>query len=316
VLAVLSLWAAAALYFDFGVPALRTPAAIAYLAVVIAPLFLARKPILAAGPSFAAFALVLAWWVAIPPSNQRPWQRDVAETAWAEIVGDRATLHNVRNFDYRTETDYTPHWETRTVDVSQIRAVDLFVIHWGSPYIAHGIVSFQFGNDDYVAMSVEARKEIGEEYSAIRGFFRQFELIYVMADERDVVRLRTNYRIGEDARLYRTRIGPEMARKFFLEYLREINRLHKRPQWYNALTTNCTTSISDRWKAAGGTPPQWDWRQLLNGEGDEMVYQRGNLAGDLPFPELKARAEINSVARAADKAPDFSRRIREGRPGF
>lgn len=313
---MLSLWAAAALYFDFGVPVLRIPAAIAYLIAVIAPTFLARKPILATGPCFAAFALVLAWWVAIPPSNRRVWQSDVGETAWAEVVGDRATIHNYRNFDYRIETDYTPHWETKIVDVSQIRGIDLFVDYWGSPWIAHAIVSFQLGNDDHVAMSVEARKEIGEDYSAVRGFFRQYELIYVLGDERDLVRVRTNYRRGEDVYLYRTRATPERARKLFLDYLREINQLKKRPQWYNALTSNCTTNIAGRMEAAGGAVPQWDWRMLLSGRGDEMMYERGDFAGDLPFPELKTRALINPVARAADSAPDFSRRIRAGRPGF
>ncbi len=316
VLAFLSLWAAAAVYFDFGVPALRIPAAIAYLIAVTAPTFLARKPILGAGPCFAAFALVLAWWVAIPVPNSRAWQGDVAQTAWAEVAGNRATIHNYRNFDYRTEMNYTPHWETKVVDVSRIRGIDLFVDYWGSPWIAHVIVSFQLGDDDHVAMSVEARKEVGEVYSAIRGFFRQYELIYVAGDERDLVRVRTNYRKGEDVYLYHTRATPERARKLFLEYLREINSLRKRPQWYNALTSNCTTNIAGRMEAAGGAVPQWDWRILLDGHGDEMMYERGDLAGDLPFAELKARALINPAAQAADAAADFSRRIREGRPGF
>lgn len=315
-LAMLSLWAAAALYFDFGVPVLRIPAAIAYLIAVSAPAFLAPKPILAAGPCFAAFALVLAWWVGIPPSNLRAWQGDVAQTAKAEVSGNRATIHNYRNFDYRTETDYTAHWETKIVDVSQIRGVDLFVDYWGSPWIAHAIVSFPLGGDDHVAVSVEARKETGEAYSAVRGFFRQYELIYVIGDERDLVRVRTNYRKGEDVYLYHTRATPERARKLFLEYLRAINLLQKRPQWYNALTSNCTTNIADRMEAAGGAVPQWNWRMLLDGHGDELMYERGDLAGDLPFAELKARALINPAARAADSEAGFSRRIREGRSGF
>jgi hypothetical protein len=315
-LAILSAWAAAALYFDLPIRALRIPAAIAYLMFVVALAFLTQKPVLAAGPCFAAFALVLVRWLSFPPSNNRAWQPDVAQTAWAEINGDKVTIHNYRNFEYRTETDYTPHWETKTVDVSKISGVDFFVTYWGSPWIAHAIVSFQVGEEDHVAMSIETRKEIGEEYSALRGFFRQYELIYVVADERDVVRVRTNYRAGESVYLYRTRTTPERARKLFLEYLHEINSLHKRPQWYNALTSNCTTNIGSRWAAAGGVAPSWDWRLLLNGRGDEMLYQRGNFAGDLPFPDLKARAVVNAVARTADQATDFSHLIRVGRPGF
>lgn len=240
----------------------------------------------------------------------------MAETAWAEVAGNRAPIHNYRNFDYRTETDYTPHWETKIVDMPQIRGIDLFVDYWGSPWIAHTIVSFQLGDDDHVAMSVEASKEIGEDYSTVRGFFRQYELIYVLGDERDLVLVRTNYRKGEDVYLYRTRATPERARKLFLEYLREINLLQKRPQWYNALTSNCTTNIAGRMEAAGGAVPRWDWRILLNGRGAEMMYERGNFAGDLPFAELKTRARINPGARAADAVADFSRRIRAGRPGF
>ncbi|MEP6535816.1 MAG: DUF4105 domain-containing protein [Bryobacteraceae bacterium] len=316
VLAMLSLWAAAALAFDFEVRVLRIPAAIMYLVTVIAIVVLARKPILAAGPCFAAFALVLVWWVELPPSNRRNWQGDVAEAAWADVKGPLVTIHNYRNFEYRTETDFTPHWETKVIEVPQIRGIDLFVDYWGSPWIAHVIVSFELANGDHVATSVEARKEAGETYSSIRGFFRQYELIYVVGDERDLVRVRTNYRQGEDVYLYRTRATPERSQKLFLQYMREINQLHKRPQWYNALTSNCTTNIAGLMRDAGGTVPWWDWRTVLNGKGDQMMYENGDLAGDLPFAELKRRALINPAAREADKAPDFSQRIRAGRPGF
>ena len=159
----------------------------------------------------AGFALVLAWWLTLKPSNDRAWQPDVAQTAWAEIDGDHVTIHNVRNCDYRTEGDYTPHWETRSYDLAQIRGMDIFLTYWGSPWIAHPIVSFQFGDNDYIAMSIETRKEVGEQYSAIRGFFRYYELIYTVSDERDVVRLRTNYRKGEETYLFHTRATPEHA---------------------------------------------------------------------------------------------------------
>ena len=176
----------------------------------------------AKGSQFASrrFALVLAWWLTLKPSNDRAWQPDVAQTAWAEIDGDHVTIHNVRNCDYRTEGDYTPRWETRSFDLSQIRGMDIFLTYWGSPWIAHPIVSFQFGDNDYIAMSIETRKEVGEVYSAIRGFFRYYELIYTVSDERDVVRLRTNYRKGEETYLFHTLATPEHARATFLNYLK------------------------------------------------------------------------------------------------
>jgi hypothetical protein len=154
------------------------------------------------------FSVVLAWWLTLSPTNGSDWQPDVAKTAWADIQGDEVTLHNVRNCDYRTETDYTPHWETRTVRISQITGVDVAVDYWGSPWIAHPIASFQFADALPLCFSVETRKKRGQTYSAIGGLYRQFELIYIVADERDVIRVRTNYR-KEDvyltARLFRQR---------------------------------------------------------------------------------------------------------------
>jgi len=306
-------WAAAALYFDL-LPgtSLRTLGASSYGLAMVGALLTFRGRGKAIAICLAGFALVLAWWLTLKPSNDRAWQPDVAQTAWAEIDGDHVTIHNVRNCDYRTEGDYTPHWETRSYDLSQIRGMDILLTYWGSPWIAHPIVSFQFGDNDYIAMSIETRKEVGEQYSAIRGFFRYYELIYTVSDERDVVRLRTNYRKGEETYLFHTRATPEHARATLLNYLKKINRIRNRPEWYNALTNNCTTNIAT---LAG--EPQLDWRVLLNGRADQMLFERGDLAtGNLPFAQLKQQAHINAAARAANDAPDFSRRIREGRAGF
>jgi hypothetical protein len=261
------------------------------------------------------FILVLVWWRTIQPSNDRAWQPDVAQTPWAEIDGDRVTLHNVRNCEYRTETDYTPRWETRTVDLSHLTGIDLAINYWGSAWMAHPIASFQFDNALPVCFSIETRKEIGESYSAIGGLYRQFELVYVCADERDVIRVRTNYRHGEEIFLYRTMVPPQAARVRFLDYVASMNALHEHPRWYNAVATNCTTSIRTQHDAAKRAP--WDWRLLVNGYADEMLYERGVFAtGGLPFAELKQRARINDAAQAADAAADFSQRIRVGRPGF
>ena len=308
-------WAVAALYFDLlpeSSSSLRNVAAPGYGIAVIGTLLAFRGRGKGIAICVAGFVLVLAWWLTLKPSNDRTWQPDVAQTAWVEIDGDHVTIHNVRNCDYRTEGDYTPHWETRSFDLSQIRGMDIFFTYWGSPWIAHPIVSFQFGDHDYIAMSIETRKEVGEEYSAVRGFFRYYELIYTVSDERDVVRLRTNYRKGEQTYVFHTRATAEHARVTFLNYLKKINRIRNRPEWYNALTNNCTTNI-----AALAGEPQWDWRVLLNGRADQMLYERGDLAtGNLPFAQLKEQAHINAAARAAGDAPDFSRRIREGRAGF
>jgi len=316
VVVLLASWATAALYFDLPLASWRAPAAVVFGIFILLVLTISRARRLGLAIALISFACVLIWWLSVQPSNDRDWQPDVARTAWAEINGSQVTIHNFRNCDYRTETDYTPVWETRTADLSQLRGLDVFITYWGSPWIAHPIVSFDFGDQDHVAMSVETRKEVGENYSAIRGFFRYYELIYTIADERDVVRLRTNYRTGEEVYLFHTRVKPEQARAIFLDYLSRANRLRDHPEWYNALTNNCTTNIAAHVAEAPSKPVRWDWRILLNGKADQMMYERGDLAGDLPFAELKQKGNINEAARVADNDSDFSRLIREGRPGF
>jgi hypothetical protein len=231
----------------------------------------------------------------------------------AVIDGERVTIHQLRNFDYRTETDFTPRYDTRRYDLTQLRGLDLFVNYWGSPLVAHPILSFDFGDQGHICFSVETRPERGESYSAIRGFYRQFELIYIAADESDVIRVRTNYRKGEDVYLYRTTISPAQARERFLEYVHSLNAMREKPRWYNAITTNCTTSI--RTQRPPGERMPWDWRILLNGKGDQMMYDRHLIVtGGLPFAELKARSLINARAQAASDAADFSQLIRVGLP--
>jgi hypothetical protein len=310
-----SAWTFGALWFDFPVAGLRRPVAIVFCAGALAALVLARPRWRAKVGIALTIMLVAAWWFTLQPRNDRNWQPDVAQEAWAEVNGDVVTLHNVRNFDYRTETDYTPRWETRTVRLSQLTGIDLAINYWGSTWMAHPILSFQFADTPPVAMSIEVRKETGEAYSALGGLYRRFELIFIAADERDVLRLRTNYRKGEDIYLYRTTFTPAQARELFLEYLDSINEIRNHPRWYNAITTNCTTSIRAQRPATERAP--WDWRMLLNGKMDELLYELGVFSTDgLSFAELKNRALINPVARAADQSSDFSQRIREARPGF
>ncbi len=260
----------------------------------------------------AAFAVVLGAWLSLAPSNQRDWQPDVAALPFAEIQGDRVVVHNVRNADYRSETDFTVQLEDRELDLSRLRSLDLFLIYWGSPAIAHTIMSWGFEGDQYLAISIETRKEQGESYSALRGFFRNYELFYVVADERDVVRLRSNFR-GEDVYVYRLDAPPEGARLLLLGYLEAINRLHERPQWYNALTDNCTTTIQHLARPYERRS-WWSWKLFLNGYLDELAYEIGALDQSMPFAALKAQSHINERARAAGDDPRFSVLIRAGLP--
>jgi hypothetical protein len=262
----------------------------------------------------AAFVLVLVVWTNATPSNSRDWQPEVAVLPYATIDGDRVTVHNIRNFDYRTETDFTPAYYDRTFDLRSLDRVDLVAVYWIGPAIAHLFLTFGFG-DDHLAISIEARKDRTRPYATIPGFFRQYELVYVVADERDVIRVRTNYRKSppEDVYLFRAVGSVENGRRVFLNYMRDINELREHPRFYNTLTTNCTTLIFAHAAVNPDHIPR-SWRILFSGYAPEYVYERGRLDRSLPFEELKRRSHVNAAAQAADKAPDFSRRIREGLP--
>jgi len=271
-------------------------------------------------PALAVYGVALlaafGWWFSLNPSNDRAWTPEVARVAHATIDGDRVTVHDIRNFDYRSETDFTPAYYDRTFDLRTLDSLDLLAVYWMGPAIAHMFVSFGFG-DDHLAVSIEARKVLGEGYSSLKGFFRQYELVYVVADERDVIRVRTNYRKDppEDVYLYRTQGPRDNIRRIFLDYVREINALHERAQFYNTLTTNCTTNILWHTRVNATSVPM-SWKVLVSGYAAEYAYEKGRLDRSLPFPELQRRSRINARAQAADQAPDFSRRIRQGLPGI
>ncbi len=267
-------------------------------------------------PVFAvALVAIGLWWSSIKPSNERDWQPEVARLAYATIDGDLVTVHNIRNFDYRTETDFTPAYYDRTYDLKKLDSGDLIAVYWMGPAIAHLFLSFGFG-DDHLAISIEARKEKGEGYSSAKGFFRQYELYYVVADERDVVRVRTNYRKDppEDVYVYPLRVPRENMRRIFLEYMRKLNGLREHPEFYNTLTTNCTTAILMNTRVNQESLPL-SWKVIVSGYAPAYVYESGRMDRSLPFEELQRRSLVNAAGQAADQAPDFSRRIRAGLPG-
>jgi hypothetical protein len=264
--------------------------------------------------SLCLFALVVIFYFQIPASNSRDWQPEVAVTPYATIKGDLVTIHNLRNFDYRTEIDFAPRWETRTYHLSQLDSADIIAVYWAGKAIAHIMLSFGFAGRDYLAVSIETRKERNESYSTLAGFFRQYELYYVVADERDVIGVRTNYRQPqEDVYIYRVRGSRQNLRRVFLDYLKSINDLHNRPAFYNTLTTNCTTSILFHTRINPESPPM-SWKILLSGYVPDYLYELGRIDTTRPFAELEKLSRVNPRARAADKDPAFSQRIREGLP--
>jgi hypothetical protein len=232
-------------------------------------------------------------------------------TPYATINRDMITVHNVRNFDYRSETDFTPRWETRTYDLRKLDSADIVAVYWAGKAIAHIMLSFGFGGKDFLAVSIETRKEKGESYSTLAGFFRQYELYYVVADERDVMRVRTTYRQPqEDVYVYRS---VENLRRVFLDYIKAMNQLRDRAAYYNTLTTNCTTNVLFHTRVNPESPPM-SWKILLSGYVPDYLYELGRLDTSRSLADLEKVSHVNQRAHAADKDPAFSQRIREGLP--
>ena len=309
------IWASLLLFYagpqNSGLNTALAVAAAVMSLLTLASLFIRRWRWRMLTAHFTMFGLLLAWWATLAPSNDREWQPDLAKLAHATIDGDRVTVHNIRNVDYRSEFDYTLAWYDKSFDLRKLEGVDLVAVYWMGPAIAHIFVSFSFAGGDHLAISIEARKEKGEGYSTLKGFFRQYELYYVVADERDVIRLRTNYRQDppEDVYVYQIRGSVDNGRRLFTAYINKINDLNRSPEFYNTLTTNCTTNIWVHSKVNPEHPP-FSWKILASGYVPQYLYETGKLDTRLPFAELQRSAYVNLQAKRADGAPDFSQRIR------
>jgi hypothetical protein len=260
----------------------------------------------------ALFLGVVAWWIAIPPSHDRPWRPEVAVMPRAFIDGDRVRITGVRNFDYRSVNDFTVRHEEREIRLTHLTGLDFYVSYWSEGLVGHTFLSFIFDNAPPLSISIETRPEIGEGFDPVGSLFKQFELIYVVGDERDIVGLRTNHR-GETVYLYRLNTSAEDARRLLLIYLERINQLADRPEFYHLLSNSCTINII-RYANAAGRQGRFDIRHLFNGLIDSYLYHSGRVDTTLPFSELRRRSLINRVAQAADRAADFSRRIRASLP--
>lgn len=308
---LLTAWGAGALWFQL--PADATPRLLALLAwCLCGVLALAgwwrgqrRLPLL----WLALLLALMAWWSSIRPSHQRVWADDVARMVSGHVDGSVVTLDPVRNFAWRSDSDYTVRWEQRRYDLNQLRSVDVALSYWMGPAIAHTLVSFGFSDGRYLTFSIEIRKERGESFDGLAGFFKKYETVLIAADERDILRVRTNVR-GEDMWLYRLNMPPEMMRSLFLAYLDEGAQLQRVPRFYNTLTANCTTIIYQMARRITPGLPL-DWRLLASGYLDRYLYDLGALQGQGDFAARRQQAHVTARARAADRDADFSRRIRD-----
>ncbi|HEY8555379.1 MAG TPA: DUF4105 domain-containing protein [Burkholderiales bacterium] len=267
----------------------------------------------ACGAFAAVLTGVVLWEISISASHERAWRAEVAVMPRAFVDGDHVRLEGVRDFAYRSEHDFTVRYVVREVSLSRLNSVDFYVSYWMPGPVAHTFVSFNFDDADPVAISIETRPEEGEAFNPLASLFKQFEPIYVVSEERDIVGVRTNHR-DEAVYLYPLRVAPEAARRLFLVYLERINSLAERPEWYHLIKSNCTINIV-RYARAAGRTHSFDLRHYLNGWADRYLYDSGLLSRALPFETLRARSRINEQTEAAGSGPEFSRRIRSALPG-
>jgi len=310
-------WAGLAVYFGDSqsetiLLVLSIVVALIGLAAIIALLFIPSMRNWLLSIHGVVFLVVLLWWFNIQPSNDRNWQVDANKLAYASIEGDLVTMHDIRNFSYHSEFDYSPDYYDKTFDLNKLEGVDLFAVYWMGPAIAHVIMSFDFGENDHLAISIEARKEEGEGYSTIKGFFRQYELMYIVADERDVIGLRTNYRKDPPEHVYRYRIKApkENIKYLFLKYVERINELYEKPVFYNSLLHNCTTTIWLNTQEVNPDHVPFSWKILVSGYLPEYLYEAGRLDQQLPFAKLRDQAYVNPLLKGREISPLFSSIIR------
>jgi hypothetical protein len=305
-------WATLAIYYS-NLPwaGVRLILAIAFAAFAIWAIWLApqRRTCVAL---FLLYVGLIAWWISISPSHHRPWRPDVAVMPRAFIDGDRVHLTGVRNFEYRTRNDFTVRYEERDVSLSHLTALDFYVSYWSEGLVGHTFLSFIFDNAPPLSISIETRPEVGEGSAPIASLFKQFELIYVVGDERDLVGVRAIHR-NETVYLYRLNASAHNVRRLLLIYLARINELADRPEFYNLLSNSCTINII-RYANAAGRAGRLDIRHIFNGLIDRYLYYSGRVDTSLPFDELRRRSLINETVREADGAPDFSKRIRASLP--
>ncbi len=317
---LLTAWGALALWFQLPHPGAFAAIALWCVVGLAAALALARGPDRWPGPKAAlagalALAILLGWWLSLTPSHDRVWADDVSRMLVSRIDGNRLVLENVRNFDWRTETDYTPRWETREYALDGLESADLILSYWMGPHISHTLVSFGFKDGKKLVFSLEIRKERTETFSAIGGFFRQFEQVIIASDERDLIRTRSNAR-GEQVYLYRLRTTPEQLRAVLLDYLQRADALRRQPAFYNTLTSNCTTILYELAHRIAPDLPL-DYRLLASGHFAEYAYDQDALTPGVPYATLQQRGHINARARQSDiDGSDFSRAIRAGVPGI
>ncbi len=245
------------------------------------------------------------------PSNDRDWVKDMKVLSGATIAGDQVTLDNVRNNIYRSTTDFDVKYYQGKYDVKKLKKVYLVTDPFGK-LASHTMLSFEFSNNQRVVMSVEIRKEVGEVFENIKGLFRGYELYYVWADEKDVIKLRTNYRL-DSVYMYELDMAEENVQKLFIEAMRRTNQLKETPEFYNLLVNNCTTNIAKMLQVVYDKPIIVDWRYLAPAYAEGLSMKYGLIKGS-SIEEVRLNHNISPDALKCGDCADYSQSIRKSIP--
>lgn len=313
-LALVIAWGALALWFS-PLPSveLRIALGLAFAAFGIWAVWVTRRPRMR-WVFVALYAVLLVGWSFIRPTHDREWRPDVAVMPRATIDGDKVHITGVRNFDYRSRDDFTVRYDERDVSLSHLVALDFFISYWMPGPVGHTFLSFVFDNAPPLNVSIETRPEPHEGFDPLASLFKQYELIYVVGEERDIVGVRTNFR-GEDVYMYRLRVPAQSARALFQVYLKRINELADRPEFYHLLSNSCTINIV-RYANLVGRQGDFDIRHYLNGWVDRYFYDTRLLDTEFAFPELRRRSRVDPAVQASDDVVGFAQHIRETVPGM
>lgn len=311
------LWASAALWIDGPFDGWRGATFVGLFLLIALVLARFVRPFIRSYTLvFLAALAVSVWWLTLSPSNDRLWQNDVARLPVATLTGSMLRIQNVRRFVYGRDGRVEERWSTQTYDLDQLTGFDIFFSFWGPRAYGHTLASWAFADGRHLAISIETRKESHEEYSAIKGFFRQFELYYVVSEESDLVGVRAAHR-DEQVELYRIYTPNEGDRLMLLDYIEDLNDLARVPRWYNALTDNCTTTMWRHARSIGSSFPL-DWRLLANGYVLELAHELGTVNNSMAVSQLRARSNVTSRAKALSLAGvddrTFSAGIRQDLP--
>lgn len=321
-------WGSGALWFQGPAhPTIRWALVCIWTAWMIGSLiayWTSRRPAMLMACWFLSFVALLVWWQQIKPSDTRNWAADVGEHVKVQAVkgpGQLVKLNNVRNFRWRSDEDFDARWEQRSYDLSRLERVDVALSYWMGPAIAHTLVSFGFSDGQHLVYSIEIRKERGEQFDALAGFFKQYEMVLVAADERDILGVRTNVR-GETVHLYQVNMPQQAMRELFMAYAHQADELIEQPRFYNTLTANCTTIVWQLARSIGAQLPM-DWRMMASGYLPSYLKGFGVLAPQATLESLEQAGNITERAKAwvqpagssdSKASVDFSKAIRQGMP--